>query len=71
MVARVTLVELSPPVLGRAAEPFPIPARTLDALHLATVEFLRARRFEIELATYDRRMASAAAAMGIRLVTMP
>lgn len=70
LLARITLVELSPLVLGRAVEPFPTPVRTLDALHLATIEFLRSRRFAIELATYDRRMASAALAMGLPLLTM-
>ena len=50
------LVELSPLVLTRALEPFPRPVRTLDALHLATVEFLRAAGSPARLATYDRRM---------------
>jgi type IV pilus assembly protein PilB len=31
------------PVLARALEPFPVPLRTLDALHLAAVAFLRGR----------------------------
>lgn len=41
LLGRVALVELSPPVLARALEPFPKPVRTLDALHLASMEFLR------------------------------
>ena len=52
----VDLVELSPVVLTRALDPFPRPLRTLDALHLATVEFLRASGAPVRLATYDRRM---------------
>jgi hypothetical protein len=55
------------PVLARALEPFPKPVRTLDALHLASVEFLREREPEIRLATYDTRQATAAAKMGIAL----
>jgi PIN domain len=34
LLSRVALVELSPPVLARALEPFSKPVRTLDALHL-------------------------------------
>src|SRR5262245_23980390 len=41
LLARVSLIEMAPPVLARALEPFPTPVRTLDALHLASMEFLR------------------------------
>ena len=41
LIGRVALIELAVPVLGRALEPFPVPVRTLDALHLASIEFLR------------------------------
>ena len=68
MINRIRIVELSPPVLERALEPFPLPVRTLDALHLATCEFLRGRGQHLELATYDRRMAAAARAMALPLV---
>jgi hypothetical protein len=37
LIGRVALVELVPPVLGRALEPFPVPVRTLEALHLASL----------------------------------
>ncbi len=70
MFARVALIELSPPVLSRALEPFPVPVRTLDALHLASLEFLRERGQAIELATYDDRMAEAARALRIPLVNL-
>ena len=43
LVGGLALLELSPPVLARALEPFPVPVRTLDALHLASIEFLRER----------------------------
>lgn len=71
LLARVSLVELSPLVLRRALEPFPAPVRTLDALHLASVEFLRGRRLELKLATYDRRMTAAATALAIPLLPLP
>ena len=43
LIGHVALIELAPPVLARALEPFPISVRTLDALHLASIEFLRPR----------------------------
>jgi predicted nucleic acid-binding protein len=43
LIDRLALLELAPPILARAIEPFPTPVRTLDALHLASVEFLRGR----------------------------
>lgn len=67
LVGRVALLEMVSPVLARALEPFPKPVRTLDALHLACVEFLREREPKIRLATYDTRQATAAAKMGIAL----
>jgi predicted nucleic acid-binding protein len=67
LVGRVALLELVSPVLTRALEPFPRPVRTLDALHLASAEFLRERQPAIQLATYDSRQAAAAKAMGIAL----
>ena len=32
LVGRIALIELAPPVLARALEPFPAPVRPLDAL---------------------------------------
>jgi predicted nucleic acid-binding protein len=64
----VALVELVPAVLGRALQPFPTPVRTLDAMHLATMDFLRSQSQTIVLATYDQRLAAAAAALGFPLV---
>jgi predicted nucleic acid-binding protein len=60
LLGRLHLVELLPFVLARALDPFPSPVRTLDALHLASMEFLRAKGLRIELAAYDERLASAA-----------
>lgn len=67
LIGRVDLVELSPAVLRRALEAFPVPVRTLDALHLATIEFLRANGQSVELASYDLRLNAAAGAVGIAL----
>jgi hypothetical protein len=57
-------------VLARALEPFPTTLRTLDALHLASIEFLRGLGQQPMLATYDRRMADAAASLDISLKTL-
>lgn len=67
LLSRVSFLELSPPVLARALEPFPSPVRTLDALHLASVEFLRGRRIDLRLATFDDRMKRAAKKLGVEL----
>jgi predicted nucleic acid-binding protein len=61
----VAYIELTPPVLARALEPFPVAVRTLDALHLATMEFLRGHGQAIELASYDARLLTAARALRI------
>ncbi len=66
-VDRVSLVDLSAPVLARALLPFALPVRTLDALHLATMDFLRAQGQTLALATYDQRLAAAAKALGFSL----
>jgi hypothetical protein len=67
LLGRISFLELSPVVLERALEPFPEPVRTLDALHLASLEFLRGRRLAPRLASYDRRMTAIAQAMAIPL----
>jgi len=66
LLGRVAFLELSPPVLERALEPFPAGVRTLDALHLASMLFLRARGLKFSLATYDTHLADVAAALGIK-----
>lgn len=63
LVGRIALLELAPPILARAMDPFPHPIRTLDALHLASLQYLIEQRQEVRLASYDRRMLAAAEAM--------
>jgi hypothetical protein len=70
LIGRMALIELSPPVLARALEPFPTEVRTLDALHLASIQFLRASAQTVELATYDQRMVAAARALKIPLLPL-
>ncbi len=64
LVARVALVEMVGPVLHRALLPYPLPVRTLDGLHLATMDFLQRQGQVIELASYDDRLSEAARALG-------
>lgn len=66
LIGRMAMIELTPIVLARATEPFAVAVRTLDALHLASIEFLRARGQAVELATYDQRMLAAAQTLEIR-----
>ncbi len=63
LLGRLALIELSSPVLARALEPFPKPVRTLDALHLASMEFLRSQGQTVTLASYDDRLINAARAL--------
>ena len=65
LLREVAFIELTPTVLARALEPFPVPVRTLDGLHLASIEFLRAQRQIVTLASYDERMLRAARALDI------
>jgi predicted nucleic acid-binding protein len=67
LLARLAWLELRPQVLERVLHPFPVSVRTLDALHLSSVTFLRNHGKDVTLATYDERMAVAARAMGIPL----
>jgi hypothetical protein len=67
IVARIALLDLSPVVLGRALEPFPTTVRTLDALHLASMDYLRGRGRTVVLASYDARFVAAARALDFPL----
>ncbi|MGH7277786.1 MAG: PIN domain-containing protein [Candidatus Rokuibacteriota bacterium] len=70
IMGRVALLELTPLVLARALEAFPTPVRTLDALHLASIEFLRGQGQSIRLASYDDRLLAAARRLKIPLVRL-
>jgi hypothetical protein len=70
LIGHLALIELAPQVLARALEPFPIPLHTLDALHMASLEFLRERGQSVELASYDEWMLDAARALRIPLFAL-
>jgi hypothetical protein len=59
------MIEMVGPVLTRALQPFPVPVRTLDAIHLSALEFIRAQNQSVQLASYDERLLAAARLLGI------
>jgi hypothetical protein len=65
LIGRVAMIEMVGPVLDRALRPFPVPVRTLDAIHLSALEFVRAQKQNVQLASYDERLLSAARLLGI------
>jgi len=70
LLGQVTILELVTPVLARALEPFPVQVRTLDAIHLASADFLRTQGQTVTVATYDQRMREAAIAMGFLIESL-
>ena len=67
VLAEIAFLELSPHTLGRALEPFPAPVRTLDALHLASAQYLRQQGQKVLIAAYDERLLACARKMGIEI----
>jgi len=63
LLNRLALIELAQPVLARALEPFAKPVRTLDAIHLASMDFLREQKQSVTLASYDERLINTARAL--------
>lgn len=70
LLDRVAILDLAPDILQRARDPFPIPLRTLDALHLATMHFLREQGRRVELASYDDRLTAAARALDFPIAAL-
>ena len=70
LLSQVNLVPLDDHVLARAREPFPVPVRTLDGLHLATAVFLRGEGTRLAFATYDQRLAEGAQALQLPLASL-
>lgn len=65
----VDIVEPGAEILDRAAQPFPVPLGTLDAIHLATALLWREREeASLVLATHDSALALAARANAFRVI---
>jgi predicted nucleic acid-binding protein len=64
--AQWTVLAVVDEVLERAARPFPVePARTLDAMHLATALELTKAFPDLRMLSLDRRIADNATALGL------
>ena len=70
LVSGISLIEMVPEVLERALDPFPESPRTLDALHLATMHFLREQGRDVVLASYDTRFTAAARALDFEIAPL-
>ena len=69
LLDEVEVVETGRPVVTRAAQPFPTPLGTLDAIHLATALLWRERgEAELVMATHDTALGMAARASGLRVL---
>jgi uncharacterized protein len=67
LLKRISFLEMVVPILNRAFHPFPVSVRTLDALHLASADFVRAQGKPVTIASYDDRLVGAALQMGFEI----
>jgi predicted nucleic acid-binding protein len=66
VMAGSTILDMSPPILERAAQPFPTTLGTLDALHLASALLYRQSEAPaLVLATHDLDLGRAGRASGL------
>ena len=70
LLSQVAMLEMARPVLERALEPFPTELRTLDAIHLASILFLRENGQDVSLASYDDRLTSSAIRLKIPIAKL-
>lgn len=70
LLERIAFLELREDVLERAKEPFPVPVRTLDAFHLASLLFLAHRHVRARLASFDDRLLAGARALDLPIVPL-
>ncbi len=69
LIARMDFLGVTDRVLQRAAQPFGVALKTLDAIHLATALLWReSQPTEFAFATHDRSQGSAALAYGFRVL---
>lgn len=62
------MVPIDATVLDRAASPFPTTLGSLDAIHLASALLARAAIPDLQLATHDLELATAARAVGFTVL---
>jgi predicted nucleic acid-binding protein len=69
LLEAIEVVELTRPILSRAAQPLPTALGTLNAIHLATALLWKERtRADLVMATHDEGLATASRASGLRVV---
>ncbi len=69
LLESLEVIELTHPVLARAAQPLPITLGTLDAIHLATALMWNEQtREKLVMATHDTALARAAKACGLSVI---
>jgi predicted nucleic acid-binding protein len=65
----LAIIEVSRPILSRAAQPLPLTLGTLDAVHLASALAWRENVGDgAVLATHDTRLGAAARALGLVII---
>ena len=65
-------IRLTAGVLRRAGQPMPTVVKTLDAIHLASALLFAERRgSDLVFGTHDRRQATAARALGFKVLWAP
>jgi predicted nucleic acid-binding protein len=67
LLSRIAMLEPIRPVVSALFDPMVEGLRTLDAIHLASMHFLKDESQGVRLATYDRRLALIAQTSGIEL----
>jgi predicted nucleic acid-binding protein len=69
LVEAMEIVEVTHPVVARAAQPLPTALGTLGAIHLASALLWRERSgADLVMTTHDSALATAAKASGLRVV---
>jgi predicted nucleic acid-binding protein len=72
LLGSLVLVDVTPPVLERAAQPLPTVLGTLDALHLTTALLWQEIEDEpVSVVTHDLALARAARASGLAVIGTP
>ena len=69
LLEAMEIIDVTHPVLARAAQPFPTAVGTLDAIHLATALLWKEQTgTDLVMATHDSALATASRANGFRVL---
>ena len=70
-LSTLDVISLDSTVLRQAEQPLPTTIGTLDSIHLATAMLLRSMHEDLEFATHDVELATAARALGFTVHGAP